>query len=344
MRPQPPRRRPRSIRGVAEAAETPIPPELTDKARGERLQRVMAEFGVASRRHCELLIREGRVQVNGQPVVDLPAWVDPATDRIEVNGQVINKARKSPKPDAAALSAPPRSDVSARTTVRRVYIMVNKPRGVISTASDDLGRRSVLDLVDLKGQLPAGAPRLYPVGRLDAESTGLILLTNDGTLTERLTHPSHEVSKHYTVTCRGQLSDDQLKKLNEGLYLAQRKGSKNRPPAGRARRASADHVQRLAVHRDRARGDTTLLEMTLTEGQNREIRRLVAAIGSKVRRLHRDGIGPLRLKGLATGEWRFLTTAEVRKLFHAAGLEDPARARRHTKKKKKTAVKGGRHD
>lgn len=267
-----------------------------------RLHKVMAEAGVASRRECEDLILQGRVKVNGEVVKKLPAWADPVNDRITVDGEPIRRTRKS------------------KRSAAKTYIMVNKPKRVISTNEDPEGRKRVIDLVDL----PIAA-RLYPVGRLDAESTGLILLTNDGDLTHRLTHPSFEVTKRYQVTVQGRLTEADTEKLRKGMLLAH-KGK----PAGEGanvRRAAAAQVKILGHQTDRTRGDRTSLSITLKEGQNREVRRILARLGHKVRSLHRVGIGRLKLKGLAIGEWRMLTATEVNMLFKDAGLKPAGKQR-----------------
>jgi len=277
----------------------PIPPPLTDAARGIRLQKAMAEAGVASRRRCEQLIEQGVVTVNGQPVTALPAWVDPMHDRIEVEGQPVARRRRADAPAHAAQ-----------------YLMVNKPKRVITTNDDPQGRRRVIDLV--ADAAAAEKARLFPVGRLDADSTGLILLTNDGELAHRLTHPRYGVAKRYRVTVRGRLEQADLRRLRDGLHLADRRpGSK---PG--AKKASAESVRVLKHERDREHGDRTILAMTLTEGQNREIRRMLARLGFKVRRLHRVGFGPVKLDKLPHGGWRPLTKGEVRKLRAAAGLDE----------------------
>jgi len=253
-----------------------------------RLQRVMADAGVASRRQCEAMIEAGRVTVNGERVTTLPVFVDPAADVVEADGLRV---------------AGPSKRRRSHTTV-----MLNKPRRVISTARDPEGRATVLDLVPLP-------QRLFPVGRLDADSTGLLLLTDDGELANRLTHPRYEVEKQYRVTVRGKLSDDDVERLKKGLYLAPTgRGSKD------TKKAAAEHVRVLRRYTDRERGDRTDLSITLREGQNREVRRMLARLGFKVRRLHRTGIGPLALKGLAVGEFRKLTPVELGKLRRAAGL------------------------
>jgi pseudouridine synthase len=257
-----------------------------DAERGERLQKVMAAAGVGSRRHCEDLIEAGAVAVNGEPVVTLPAWVDPERDRITVEGRPI----RQPK--------------------RLVYVMLNKPRHTVTTSDDPQGRRTPVDLV----QHPSGA-RLYPVGRLDQDTTGLLLLTNDGELANRLAHPRYGVHKTYHATVRGELDEQAVAELEQGLYLADR-----RRGAG-ARRTKPARITLL--RRDRGK---TLLEVTLREGRNRQVRRMLANVGYPVRKLRRIKIGPLKLKGLAVGEWRDLTAAELKVLRRAARQGGGSRA------------------
>jgi len=273
-----------------------VPEPYTDAARGERLQKVLAAAGVASRRDAEQLILEGRVTVNGERIAALPAWVDPQRDRVEVDGQPIRRP-------------------SPRRAGQKLYIALHKPRRTISTTDDDLGRKTVLDLIDLPEHK---AQRLYPVGRLDADSTGLILLTNDGELANALTHPRYEVPKEYVVAVRGKLSHDDVHRLREGIFLAHRQMGKVQPQVKKAAMAS---VKLLGYTTDRRSGDRTQLQVTLREGQNREIRRMLAQLGHKVRRLQRTAIGPLKLKGLGLGQWRMLQSAEVTALYQAAGLE-----------------------
>jgi len=271
------------------------PAELRDASRGIRLHKAMADTGVASRRGCESLIAEGRVQVNGHTINTMPAWVDPVNDRITVDGTSIKRPGK--KRSASAMT----------------YLMVNKPKRVICTNDDPEGRTRVIDLIDL----PIAA-RLFPVGRLDAETTGLILLTNDGELTNHLTHPSYEVSKRYHVSVQGRLTDQDAVKLRKGLYLAHK--GKPSGEGAHVRRAAAAEVKVLGRQTDRTRGDRTALSITLMEGQNREVRRILARLGHKVRKLHRVAIGPVKLKGLALGEWRPLSAVEINMLYKAAGL------------------------
>ncbi len=253
---------------------------------GERLQKVLADAGIASRRDCEFAIRAGRVRVNGRRVLTLPCLVDPAHDLIELDGAVV--------------------DARQRTGMRghdRLYLMLNKPRGVISTARDPGGRTNVVDLV--RAAVPAG-DRVYPVGRLDADSTGLVLLTNDGELAHRLAHPRHGVAKEYRVLVQGELSDATLARLAKGMYLADVNSSQ-----GGAKRARLQQIRVLKRLKDRRRGDLSLVSVTLREGQNREIRRLFARVGIKVRSLERVAIGALGLGKLPNGRFRPLRNEEV---------------------------------
>ena len=288
-----------------------IPEDLTDASRGERLQKILAAAGVASRRECEQIIAEGRVEVNGQVVSALPAWADAINDRITIDGTQV---------------AVPKRNIASQL----VYVALHKPRNVISTTDDPEGRRAVVDLVDLP---PNISRRVYPVGRLDAESTGLVLLTNDGELANRLTHPKYGITKRYEVSVAGRVGIEQLAKLQKGFLLASPTVGRGGPREGapevpvKVKRASVDAVRVLAFQRDAARGDRTRLVVTLSEGQNREIRRLFARVGLTVKRLKRVNIGPLGLKGLPPGGWRFLDDREVTALKRASGLT-PTRRRR----------------
>jgi pseudouridine synthase len=277
-----------------------VPPALTDKSRGERIQRVLADAGIASRRACEQMIEQGRVRVNGQLVTALPAWVDPHADRIEVDGQIVPGSGKKTRDK----TGPP----------RHYYVMLNKPRHVISTTRDTHGRKDVTDLVQLPAAPGKKPPRLFPVGRLDADSTGLMLLTNDGDLANRLTHPRYGVPKQYRVSVRGRVSDQDIEQLKQGLYLAQ-----EGPRGKTGKKARITELTKIGHQRGKDGEERTELMVTLREGQNREIRRLLARLGHKARRLHRVSIGPLKLKGVAVGEWRMLTIKEVGMLRKAAG-------------------------
>jgi len=248
----------------------------TDNSRGPRLQKVLAEAGVASRRACEELIEEGHVAVNGELVSALPAWVDPEQDRITVGDRVVGRSR------------------------RNVYVMLFKPRGTVSTNRDPQGRRRAIDLIDHPDK-----PRLFPVGRLDVESSGLLLLTNDGELANRLTHPRYGVHKGYEVTVGGRLDQDDIDRLEKGIFLT------GRDHHG-GRRTSQSRLSILKRDRDRTR-----LFMELREGRNRQIRRMLASLGYPVKKLRRVRMGPIALKGLSPGEWRELTPGELTALRRA---------------------------
>src|SRR5688572_5448296 len=253
---------------------------------GERLQKVLAGAGFASRRDVEFAVRAGRIRVNGRRVLELPCLIDPARDLVELDGEVLDLERRT-----GALRR------------ERLYLMLNKPKGVISTARDPGGRANVVDLV--RAGVPAGE-RVYPVGRLDADSTGLVLLTNDGELAHRLAHPSSGVPKEYRVTVQGELSPGSIARLSKGIFLADAGA-----PQGGAKRARMKSVRVLKRVKNRRDGDLSLVAVTLTEGQNREIRRLFARIGARVRGLERVALGPLELGRLPRGHFRALKGEEV---------------------------------
>jgi 23S rRNA pseudouridine2605 synthase len=228
----------------------------------QRLQKVLAAAGLGSRRQCEELITAGRVEVDRGVVTELGTRVDPATQQIRVDGEVLGKAKLT-------------------------YFAVNKPAGVLCTNRDPSGRPRVVDL------LPSRGARLFTIGRLDLHSDGLILVTNDGELANRLTHPRYGVGKTYRVTVAGRPTREVLTKLLEGVHLAE----------GVAR---AESVSVKSHHKD-----STVLEMVLREGKNREIRRILARVGHKVLRLTRTAVGPVRLGLLPSGAHRALTHEEV---------------------------------
>ena len=244
-----------------------------DSQTAVRLHKFLAHAGVGSRRACEDLIADGQVRVNGRVVDTLPAWVEPADDSITVRGQPIAKPE------------------------RHVYVMLYKPRNTVSTLSDPDGRRTVIELVEH----PSGV-RLYPVGRLDYDSMGLMLMTNDGDLANAVTHPRYGIHKTYRVIVRGELTEEHIDRLQRGIYLASRESGRT---VGAERVGAADIV---VVRKERER---TIVDITLTEGRNRQIRRLLASVGCHVKKLTRTKMGPLSLKGLAIGEWRELTKPEL---------------------------------
>jgi len=267
---------------------------------GVRLQKAMADAGIGARRDCEDMITAGRVKVNDKVVTTLPIFIDPARDCVQLDDEKVQlEAAAGPAAGAeAAAKAASRSFT---------YVLVNKPKGVITTTSDPDGRRNVLDLLppSLRRE-----ERLFPVGRLDADSTGLLLITNDGDLAFQLTHPKFGVSKEYRVTCSGLATPEQLQELKRGMYLITpaADGTKS------SKRASMESVRVIKRLVDRARGDRTVLSVTLREGQNREIRRMLARIGLKVRDLERVAIGPLRVADLKPGQTRLLGKRDVEKL------------------------------
>jgi 23S rRNA pseudouridine2605 synthase len=239
---------------------------------GERLQKVIARAGFASRRVTEDLIAEGRISVNGE-VAELGRRVDPDTDLIEVDG------------------------VPLATRADLVHYLLNKQAGVVTTTADTHGRPTVLDAVPAE-------PRVFPVGRLDMDTEGLLILTNDGDLTHRLTHPSFGVDKEYIVEVDGEVSRGALRTLREGVELD------DGVTAPAKASLVAPGVIRLVIH----------------EGRNRQVRRMCEAVGHPVARLVRSRIGPLVDRSLKPGEWRELTPAEVRSLAEAAaptGVGEP---------------------
>ena len=262
-----------------------------------RLQKALADAGVGARRDCEQLILDGRVRVNSRTVSALPCFVDPSHDLIELDGVAVDVSATLPSS-------------ASQATQRNVYVLINKPKGVISTTRDELGRRNVLSLLP-----PAlrSAERLFPVGRLDADSTGLLMLTNDGELAHQLTHPRFGLAKEYRVTTAGLAGEEQLQKLRRGMYLVTPdvKGAKT------AKRANMESVRIVKRFVDRSRGDRTVLSVTLREGQNREIRRMLARVGLKVRDLQRIAIGPLRAAELRPGQSKLLGKKDIERLRRA---------------------------
>lgn len=250
-----------------------------------RLQRVMADAGVAARRVCESMIEEGRVRVNGRIVKRLPVFVE-LGDKVEVDGRPL------------------------KAEARPLYVMLHKPERTLVTAADEPGmeRATVLDLVDH----PA-AERLFPVGRLDFDTTGLVLLTNDGELANRLTHPRYGVTKTYQVTVRGDLDHAAVQAIREKAHLA---ASRDDQEQGKIRPGGADVAPGLEVMK-REPGRTTLL-VTLREARNRQLRDILSHLGMPVKKLTRTAIGPVQLKGLAVGRWRELTRDELKDLRAAA--------------------------
>jgi pseudouridine synthase len=239
----------------------------------ERLQKLIAAAGVASRRHAEELITAGRVTVNGKVVDELGAKADPETDHIKVNGRLINPQLQ------------PRE---------KVYVLLNKPKGYLSSMSDPKGRPLVTDLV------PASLGRLNPVGRLDFNTEGLLLLTNDGDFTNHVTSARNRIAKVYKVKVKGIPSDNAIARLRRGIRLDDE----------RTAPAEIRPVEKTAAN--------AWFEVTLHEGRNQQIRRMFDAIGHSVLKLSRVRIGPLSEPRLKVGEWRHLMPVEVRRLYKSA--------------------------
>jgi pseudouridine synthase len=275
--------------------------DRSDSSRNLRLQKALADAGCGARRDCEQMIHEGRVCVNGTRVERLPAFIDPRRDVVTLDGAAVDLAR-------SAKLGRDQSPAGA------VYLLVNKPRGVITTVGDPDGRRDVMSLVP---RSIAMRERLFPVGRLDADSTGLLLLTNDGEFAHRLTHPSFGVVKEYRVLVRGLVADADLARLRKGMRLAT-PGART----GAAQRAAMESVRVVKRQIDRNRTDLSLLTIRLREGRNREIRRMLARLGLKVRALERVAIGPLRAPSLRPGRSKLLGREDVARL-RAVTLESP---------------------
>lgn len=256
----------------------------------ERLQKVMSAAGVASRRASEELIRAGRVRVDGE-TAHIGQKVDAATVDIRVDGERIN------------------------TNPELEYVMLNKPQGVVSTASDPRGRPTVVEMVQ-------GTARLFPVGRLDLDTEGLLLLTNDGELTNALLHPSSEVERTYVALVNGPVRRATFRQLRDGVELED----------GMAR---PTRVEELGSEKNQV-----LLQLVLTEGRNREVRRLLATVGHPVERLARVAFGGVELGELRQGRWRHLTQQEVGRLHAAvegrAGAPDAARTTRDERRRRST--------
>ena len=237
-----------------------------------RLQKFLSEAGVASRRKAEDMIRSGKVKVNGY-AAQIGDSVDPKKDTVTVSGKKIRK----------------------ETNLR--YILLNKPRGYVTTTDDDLGRKCVLELVsDVK-------ERIYPVGRLDRVSEGALILTNDGEFANAMMHPSKHVAKTYRVTVRPEITSEKVDVLSTGVMLD-------------GRLTAPCEVSVIQKEEGRA-----VLEIVLHEGRNRQIRRMCEAVDLEVARLRRVAVGPIKLGMLQTGEWRDLTQQEIDSLFAAAGLK-----------------------
>lgn len=234
-----------------------------------RLQKFLANSGVASRRKCEEFILEGKISVNGKIVNELGIKVDPTVDKVTCCGKLIHNTEKS------------------------VYILLNKPIGYVTTAKDQFSRDTVLDLVKVK-------ERVVPVGRLDMYTSGALILTNDGDFVYKVTHPKHEITKTYTVTVHGIITNEAVDKLRQGVEID-------------------DYVTRPAkvkILKTDEEKNISRLEITIHEGKNRQVRKMCETVGSKVIALHRSKIGDIGVKDLKLGNWRYLKDYEVKKLLN----------------------------
>lgn len=258
------------------------PTNDTHQPQGERLQRVLAQRGVASRRASEELIREGRVQVNGQVVTELGTRVDAIHDKIMVDGKPL--ARQKPR-----------------------YLLLNKPPGFITTVSDERSRWTVMDLINVP-------ERVYPVGRLDRETQGLLLLTNDGEVANRVMHPRYKLSKEYQVVTDRRPNDGQLQELRDGVLVQDKL-------------VVPDEVRLL---RETAEG--IVIKLVIHEGMFHVVRQMMDKVNINVVKLRRQRVGPISVSGIPLGAWRDLTPGELEQLFEAIGLSredaDKANARR----------------
>lgn len=232
----------------------------------ERLQKFLSECGISSRRGCEELIKNGLVSVNNTIIREMGVKINPETDIVRYKGRIVKKNNKY------------------------IYIMLNKPKGYITTVKDEFNRPTVMDFVKSIGQ------KIYPVGRLDYNSSGLLLLTNDGDLAFKLTHPGHEIDKEYIVKVNGNPDEQSLKRLQNGILIDGRLTS---PAKVRVVNSNKDY---------------TILSFIIHEGRNRQIRKMCSTIGHEVLDLKRVAIGKIKLGGLKEGEWKHLSKWEVQYL------------------------------
>ena len=245
----------------------------------ERIQKLLADAGIESRRHVEEMVLQGRIAVNGKIVTKLPVMVDAFSDAIAIDNERIYLPKKK--------------------EVEKIYILIHKPKGVYCTNVAQGEQKRAIDLLP-----PEIDHRVYPVGRLDADSRGLLLLTNDGDLTNQLTHPKFGVSKTYTALVDGFVKPDTIQRLAEGIWLAD--------PSKGGFKTGRTHIKMV-----KRTGNSSVLQITIREGRNRQVRRMLAKVGHKVRELTRIKIGPLELGRLRPGEFRLLSPFEVDKLRSA---------------------------
>ena len=235
-----------------------------------RLQKFLADSGVASRRKSEEYILDGRIKINGQIVTELGTKVNPNVDVVEFD------------------------DIEVMPSEKYVYILLNKPIGVVTTAEDQFGRDTVLDLVKVK-------ERVVPVGRLDMYTSGALILTNDGDFVYKVTHPKHEIVKTYTVTVKGIITKEEVKKLEEGVVIDEIYTTK---PA------------KVKILKTDVEKNISRVEIKIHEGKNRQVRKMCEAIGRKVLALHRSKIGNIEVRDMKIGTWRFLNKKEVEEILN----------------------------
>ena len=240
----------------------------------ERLQKFLANAGIASRRKCEELILDGKIAVNGKIVNELGTKINPSVDKVTYCGKLVENKE------------------------HYVYILLNKPIGYVTTAKDQFGRDTVLDLVKVK-------ERIVPVGRLDMYTSGALILTNDGDFVYKVTHPKHEITKTYTVTLRGIVSNDNVEKLRNGVAID---NYKTRPA-------------KVKILKTDLEKNISRLEITIHEGKNRQIRKMCEVVGYKVIALHRSKITNIDVKNLELGKWRYLEKKEVEILKNSVPIE-----------------------
>lgn len=234
----------------------------------ERLQKYLAECGIASRRKCEEYIIQGKIQVNGKTITELGVKVNPEKDKITFEGKNVKQEE------------------------RKVYILLNKPIGYVTTSDEQFGRDKVLDLVKVR-------ERVVPVGRLDMYTSGALILTNDGDFVYKVTHPKHEITKTYTVTVKGIIKNEEVEQLRKGVKID-------------------DYTTRPAkvkILKTDEEKDISRLEITIHEGKNRQVRRMCESVGRRVIALHRSKIGNIGVKDIELGKWRYLKDFEVKTLI-----------------------------
>lgn len=273
-----------------------------------RLQRFMADCGIAARRECEEMIAAGRVSVNGEVRTDVPVMIDPERDKVTIDQEIVERLREQAK----------------------VYYLLNKPKGVLVTNYDPADRKRVIELM-------AGIPeRVFPVGRLDMDSRGALIMTNDGELANRLTHPRYGIEKTYIVEVDGKLSPAGIEKIKRGMWLGpEHRGAPGKPGSaggmGGGNAGGGVRTERFSVKvigRERGR---TIMEVKIVEGRNSEIRRVMARVGNPVRDLNRVAIaGRVTIKNVAVGEFRPLSAAEVQWLYKASSPEHHAQEKAAT--------------